>query len=52
MYTVWLAGSSNRANGAGPTGTVAGFCPQPEVFSALQVAPLNTDTALSPKSVT
>ena len=52
MYTVWLAGSSNRASGAGPTGTVAGFCPQPEVSSALQVAPLNTDSVSSPRSVT
>jgi hypothetical protein len=48
MYTVWLAGSLNSASGPGPTGTVAGFCPQPEVSTALQVAPLNTETVLSP----
>jgi len=39
-------------SGARPTGTVAGFCPQPVVTSALQVAPLNTETALPPVSVT
>src|SRR5690348_5039820 len=35
------------ATGAIPTGTVAGVCPQPDAFSALQVAPLNTETVLS-----
>jgi hypothetical protein len=52
MYTVWLAGSAKMPIGCGPTGTVAGVCPQPEVSSALQVAPLNTETVLAPVSVT
>ena len=39
-------------SGCRPTGTVAGFCSQPEVTSALQVAPLNTETVLSPVSAT
>src|SRR5450755_2474180 len=46
-YTVWLVGSANSPSGSSPTGTVAGVCRQPEVFSALQVAPLNTETVLS-----
>jgi hypothetical protein len=52
MYTVWLAGSAKMPSGPTPTGTVAGVCPQPEVTSALQVAPLNTETVLAPVSVT
>ncbi|MGO9879809.1 MAG: hypothetical protein ACLPSM_10730 [Acidimicrobiales bacterium] len=52
MYTVWLAGSSKIATGGPPTGTIAGVCPQPALVSALQVAPLNTATVLSPGSAT
>ena len=51
-YTVWLAGSTYRPIGYSPTGTVAGVCPHPDVFIALHVAPLNTDTASSPTLVT
>ena len=49
---MWFAWSANTPSGPSPTGTVAGVCPQPEVTCALQVAPLNTETVLSPKLVT
>ena len=52
MYRVWLAGSAKIPIGPEPTGTVAGVCPQPHGCSPLHVAPLNTDTVLSPKLVT
>src|SRR5215469_9997840 len=43
-YTVLLAASNAALNGDGPTVTVAGFCPHPEVLAALQVAPSMTET--------
>ena len=47
-----LDSATCNATGTTPTGTVAGVCPQSEVFSALQVAPLNTETVLSLESAT
>ena len=52
MYRVWLAGSAKSPSGPEPTGTVTGVCPEAKRSSALHVAPLNTDTVLSPKLVT
>jgi hypothetical protein len=49
---VWFAGSANRPSGFRPTGTLAGFCPHPDAWVALHVAPLNTETLLSPTLAT
>lgn len=51
-YTVWLTGSATGATGPSPTGTEAGACLHPDVTVALHVAPLTTDTVLTPELVT
>ena len=47
-----LIGSMVSDMGPGPTGTSAGTCPHPEVITALQVAPSNTDTVFAPAFAT
>ena len=51
-YTVSVAGSTATASGPPATVTKGGFCPQPEVREALQVAPLMTDTVSLDTSAT
>src|SRR6516225_7652512 len=50
--TVFVTGSTATASPKAPTAAVAGFCPHPEVSLALHVAPLMTDTVLSPALAT
>src|SRR5262245_59630914 len=45
--TMFVAGSTVTASPNAPTGTVVGFWPHPELFPALHVAPLITDTVPS-----
>ena len=51
-YTVSVAWSRLTSTGLLPTFTVGGMWLQPEVFWALQVAPLMTDTVLSAELTT
>src|SRR3954469_14823802 len=51
-YTVWSLWSAKIPSGAGPTATLTGICPQPELTRALQLDPSTTATALSYTVVT